>query len=70
MQNVREGKYTFWLYEHVLYKSTFTGIKRTYADALATRLRTVDGAVAGILLDSNFQVSRQKDGGLVTPNYF
>lgn len=70
VQNVREGKYTFWLYEHVMYKSTFTGFKKTFADTLATRLRTVDGAVAGILLDSNFKVSRDKDGGLVTPTYF
>jgi hypothetical protein len=69
--NVRQGKYTFWLYEHVMYKSSFTGFKKTFADAVATRLKNVDGAVAGILInEATFKVSRTKDGGPVTPNYF
>lgn len=41
-QNLQEGKYTFWAYEHFYYLSSFGGDGKTYADALANRIKTVD----------------------------
>lgn len=61
---VQEGKYTFWCYEHLMYKSSVvTGVKKTIADAIATRIHDND---APILL-STMHVHRNSDGGNVTP---
>ncbi len=73
--NIRRGKYTFWAYQHVLTKpepGPIFSLAKQFADALAQRLLTVDGAVVGILIDDPevFRVSRQSDGGLVTADYF
>ena len=71
-QNIQEGKYTFWVYEHVFYNAataTANGLAKQFADALANQIKTVDASVAGIFLDT-VQVSRQAEGALVTPNYF
>ena len=68
-QAVREGKYTFWVYEHLFYRGGTTGIEKDFGDQLATQIKTVDAAVGGILLDT-VNVSRQAEGSLVTPKYF
>jgi hypothetical protein len=69
VQAVQQGKYTFWVYEHLLYRSATSGIQKTFADTLANQILTVDATVGGIFLNT-VQVSRQEEGGLVTPNYF
>ncbi len=68
-QNIQEGLYTFWTYEHVMYNESLSGTPRTFADALATQITDVDASVAGIFLNS-VNVSRSGEGTLVTPNYF
>lgn len=65
LDNVKNGLYTFWCYEHLLYKSTLTGVKKTVADTLATQIATVDAPIK----QSEMRVVRQTDGGVVTPNF-
>jgi hypothetical protein len=65
LDNVKNGLYTFWCYEHLMYKSSLTGVKKTVADTLATQIETVD---APIKL-SDMRVSREADGGLVTAKF-
>jgi len=64
---VREGKYTFWSYEHVMYRPTLGGITKTVADQLATQILTVDGAANGPLI-STMNVSRAVEGGVIIHN--
>ncbi|MHA3774143.1 hypothetical protein ACXR0O_21650 [Verrucomicrobiota bacterium sgz303538] len=68
-QAVREGRYTLWSYEHLFYRSSTSGIQKTFGDALANQIKTVDASVSGIFLNT-MKVSRQGEGLLVTPNYF
>ena len=63
--NVQEGRYTFWGYEHVMYRSTLTGNAKTVADQLATQIRTTDATVSGVLLAS-MNVSRVTEGAVIT----
>lgn len=67
--NIRNGKYTFWLYTHLMHRSSLAGTAKDFADALVVQIRDVDTVVAGIL-KSTMKVSRQAEGGLVTPNNF
>jgi hypothetical protein len=60
-----EGQYTFWGYEHLMYKSSRSGVKLTTATSLANQLTNTDATV----LLSAMKVSRMADGGLVTQNY-
>ena len=60
---VQEGKYTFWSYEHLMYQTGLSGVKKTTADNIATNLHDVS---ASILL-SGMHVHRSADGGNVTP---
>ena len=64
--SVIEGKYTFWGYEHLMYKTTLDATKKTVANTLATQILNVDATVKV----GDMQVSRPTDGGLVTANYF
>ena len=68
-ENVRQGKYTFWVYEHLFYRQATTGTQKSFGDALANQIKTVDASVAGIFL-SGMKVSRQFEGSLITPTYF
>ena len=63
-QNVREGKYTFWSYMHVLHRAGYANA--AIANQIADRIKNVDAAVSGILL-STMQVGRAVEGGPVTP---
>lgn len=63
-QNVREGKYTFWSYEFVMYRAGY--VNSAIADQLADRIKTVDASISGIVL-STMQVGRAVEGGPVTP---
>lgn len=62
---IREGKYTFWGYEQMLYSSAATAAQITAANTIATQIHDVD---AQILL-STMRVGRLSDGSLITPNF-
>ena len=64
-QAMKEGLYTFWGYEHLMYLPTIDSAKKTVADALAQQIITTD---APIKL-SEMHVSRATDGGQVIQNY-
>ncbi|MEI6083039.1 MAG: hypothetical protein WCS70_01930 [Verrucomicrobiota bacterium] len=63
---VRAGKYTFWSYEHLMYRSSLTGNSKTVADTLANTIKTVNISPAGIHLGT-MGVSRQGEGLVVSP---
>lgn len=67
--NVRNGKYTAWLYNRILKpQSGLTGTKLTFANALRDQIRNVDAPSGGGLFDdANFKVQRFTDGGAVVP---
>jgi hypothetical protein len=65
--NVQEGKYTYWGYEHLMYRSTLTGNAKTVADQLATQITNTDASVSGVLL-STMHVSRVTEGAVITHN--
>ena len=60
-----EGKYTFWGYEHLMYKSTLDATKKGVATKLATQIHDTDATIK----IGDMQVSRPTDGGLITPIY-
>jgi len=60
-----EGKYTFWSYEHLMYRSGTTGTTKTFADTLANQIKNTD---ATVLLGS-MKCARTIDGGVVANNY-
>jgi len=61
-----EGKYSFWGYEHVYYRSATGGTAvGTVADTIANQLKTTD---AQVLLGS-MKVERATDGSVVFPSY-
>lgn len=64
-ENVSEGSYSLWAYEHILYKSTLSTPQKNLLDAFATQLTNVDAT----LLLSSLQVSRPIDGGAITNTY-
>lgn len=61
--NVRNGKYTFWSYEIVMYRPGY--VNSAIADQLADRIKTADASISGILL-STMNYGRQVEGGPVT----
>lgn len=72
---VEEGQYTFWGYEHLDYRSGYSGNGKTVADLLAAKILNVDAAVIpsgsvapGILLGS-MRVQRFTDGGPISNSY-
>jgi len=72
---VEEGQYTFWGYEHLMYRNNYSGNQKTVTDLLAAKILNVDAAVIpsgsvapGILL-SSMRVQRFTDGGPISNNY-
>jgi hypothetical protein len=75
---VEEGLYTFWGYEHLLYRGGtggLTGNAKTVTDLIAAKILNADAAVIpsgsvapGILLGS-MHVQRFTDGGPISNNY-
>ena len=63
---VIEGQYTLWSYERLLYRSGTSGVVKSCADAIATKI--YDAVSTLNLFD--MQVSRPTDAGLVTATYF
>ncbi len=62
---IQQGLYTFWGYQHLLYKTTLTGIKKSTADTLANQILTVDSPI----LLSTMKVKRNSDGGLIRQDF-
>lgn len=67
VQNVQEGKYTFWSYEHLMYQTTLSGNTKTVADQIANQILTTDASAAGIVV-STMNVSRAVEGGVISHN--
>lgn len=63
LDNIKNGKYTYWSYQHVTYKSDIAAGKKAIADAIATNIKDV---VSSPKL-SEMSVVRTADGGIVTP---
>lgn len=68
-ENVRNGRYTAWLYNRILKPQTgLSGLKLTFANALRDRIKNFDAPSGGGLFDNaSFKVQRSTDGGLVVP---
>lgn len=64
---VQEGKYTFWGYEHLMYRPTLSGVTKTVADLIGTQIITTDATASGILL-STMNVSKSVEGGVIIHN--
>jgi hypothetical protein len=67
---VREGRYTAWVYSHLLYRSSLDAGKKAFADTLATQIKNVDAVAGGGILIDTMKVQRFSEGGNVTPIYF
>jgi hypothetical protein len=72
---VEEGQYSFWGYEHLDYRTTYSGNGKTVADLIAAKILNVDAAVIpsgsvapGILLGS-MRVQRTTDGAIISNSY-
>lgn len=61
LDGIKEGRYTFWCYQHVMYQPTIAAAKKTVADLMADKIRTV---TAPIKL-SEMKCSRATDGAVV-----
>lgn len=69
---VRQGKYTFWVYNRILKPSAgLTGIVNAFHDTLRDQILNVDATANGGLRVNDpahpFAVERYTDGGLVSP---
>lgn len=60
-----EGKYTFWCYEHVMYRSGTPVAIKNVADTVANQIRTVDAPT----FLSSMKVERATDGSVVFPSF-
>ena len=67
---VREGRYTAWVYSHLMYRPGFSGLKKDFADALASQIKNVDAVAGGGILIDTVKVQRFSEGGTVTPLYY
>lgn len=68
--NIRNGAYTFWGYEHIQWGSGVTGSKLTAANALKTQIKNVDYFASGLADDTNMRVQRTADGGTISGKYY
>ena len=67
---VQQGQYTFWSYEHVLYRAGSVGTTaETVAQDLITKLNDVATVVSPNVKISDMAVSRGTDGGVVGPDF-
>jgi len=65
LQAVQQGQYTFWGYEHLMYKPSLSGTPLSFATGLRNQLLSTDGSP----LLSSMNVVRGVDGGVVTADY-
>ena len=66
---VQEGQYTFWGYEHLLYKSTYSGVGKNLASNIVTRFLSGDALASGLKFDESdvagtMRVTRSEEGGV------
>jgi hypothetical protein len=67
-QGIELGQYTFWSYLHVYYNAgSATTLQVDFANDLSNQL--ANDTATGAILSSSVQVTRQLDGGIITPNY-
>jgi hypothetical protein len=66
VNNVQQGNYSFWSYEHLLYRTSLSGNALTVAQGLATQIHNTDASVAGVLVTS-MAVGRTSEGAPITP---
>lgn len=64
-ERVIDGLYTFWTYQNLGYRESYTGPGKAFADAVAAQ---IVNETSPILLNQ-MQVTRLADGELVTPLY-
>ena len=62
LSGTQNGQYTFWVYEHLMYRSSLAGNQKVVADKIAKQIHDTDAAV----LLSSMQVGRQSEGAVVT----
>jgi len=68
---VKYGSYTFWGYEHIMTRSTISGVKATFATNLTNNiLGQTSTQIAPNVALNDMQVQRDTDGGTVLPGYF
>jgi hypothetical protein len=68
---VQEGQYTFWGYQHLMYRSGTTGTKLTFATNLKNQiLGTAAATLSPNVKLSDMKVSRSVDGGVIGAEYF
>jgi hypothetical protein len=65
-ENVIQGKYTFWGYLHQMKQTSLSGTALTFYNSLLTQ---VQSDVSWLVRNSQMQVSRAADGGLISPKY-
>ena len=71
VNNVQQGEYSFWSYEHLLYRvapgpNPLLAPARTVADGLATQIHNVNAANSGIVV-TTMTVGRAVEGGVIIP---
>ena len=63
---VQKGQYNFWGYEHLLYRTSFAGAGKTFADGLAQRILNFDASISGVIIET-MSFHRTSDGGPLLP---
>ncbi|MHA3772470.1 hypothetical protein ACXR0O_13125 [Verrucomicrobiota bacterium sgz303538] len=66
---IRNGAYTFWGYEHIMWRQGLTGDGLSVADKIRTQIKNTDYSASGLANDAAMRVSRLTDGGTVTQQY-
>lgn len=67
---VEQGNYGFWGYEHVLYRSTQSGLPKTFGDNLANQILSLTtAALSPNIAISDMAVQRGGDGTPISPGY-
>ncbi|MEO6738781.1 MAG: hypothetical protein ABIP20_00920 [Chthoniobacteraceae bacterium] len=62
---IQNGTYSFWSFEHLMYRSTASTDTKTVADLIATEAKTNTASASGISL-STMTVSRATDAAAIT----
>jgi hypothetical protein len=61
--SIREGDYTFWSYEHLLTRTSLSGVKLNAVNAVGNTIVTADANYSGVTL-STMNVLRTIEGGV------
>lgn len=67
-QAIWNGSYTMWGYENIMWRTSLSGDKLTFGNALKTQITNVDFYNAGLSVNS-MRVARTVDGGNVGTNF-